>query len=129
VSGGFRAPIGFAPVLADKFVPFAVGLDANGRVVKGGTPIRGVLIVSKLHAIGEIVDVMTAGEIVEAGGGAAGTTVLAAGITVTGVAATGILQAAGGAGTKPIGMTVEGGSLANTRLIVRCDPTRVNDAA
>lgn len=129
VAGGFRAPMGFAAVASDLNVPWAVGLNASGQVVKGTDPIRGILILTKTKAIGEIVDVMTHGEIVECGGGLTGATALAAGITVRGVAATGILQAAGGAGTKPVGVTVEGGTVPNTRLVVRVDPTRINDAA
>jgi hypothetical protein len=128
-SGGFRAPLGFNAVTADLNVAWAVGIDGNGRVVKGTDPIRGILVLTKTKSIGDIVDVMTHGEIVEVGGGAAGTVALALGITVRGVAATGILQAAGGAGTKPVGVTLDGATPATTRLVVRVDPTRINDAA
>jgi hypothetical protein len=129
-AGGFRAPLGFNAVAGDLGVPWAVGVDANGRVVKGGTPIKGVLVITKVKSIGDIVDVMTAGEIVEAGGGAAGTTALATlGGIVWGAAATGQLSQTGGAGTKPLGFTVDGNTVPTTRLIVRVDPTRVNDAA
>ena len=118
--GGFRAGIGFAAVLADLNVPFGVGLDANGRAVKGSgtTGVIGVLIVTKTKAIGDIVDVMTAGDIVEAGAGAAGTTALAAGIPVYAVPGTGLLTATS-TGNVRVGWTVEGGVVATTRLVVR----------
>lgn len=129
-AGGFRAPLGFNSVNADLGVPWAVGVDGNGRVVKGGTPIRGILVLTKNKNVGDIVDVMTHGEIVEAGGGAAGTTALATlGGTVFGAAATGQLSQTGGAGTKPLGFTLDGATVATTRLVVRADPTRANDAA
>jgi hypothetical protein len=77
VSGGFRAP------LADSYTgsetPIGVGLDVNGRVVPGAgeTGVVGVLIKTLDAAAGDIVDVMTAGEIVEFDG-AAGTNYFAA---------------------------------------------------
>lgn len=128
-SGGFRAPLGFNTVNADLGVPWAVGLDANGRVVKGGTPIVGVMVLTKNKSIGDIVDVMTNGEMVEVGGGAAGTTALTLGGVVRGVAASGILQMAGGAGTKPVGMVLDGATPATSRVVVRVNSTAVNDAA
>lgn len=46
---------------------YGVGLDSSGRVVKGvgTTGVIGVLVLTKARKAGEIVDVMTAGEIVE----------------------------------------------------------------
>lgn len=117
--GTHRASIGFTPVAGDLNKIFAVGLDASGRVVKGAgtTGLVGVLVIDKIKAIGDIVDYMDRGEIVEAAN-SDGVTALAAGIPVFGVGATGIVQAAGGVGTKPVGHTVEGGTISSTRLVV-----------
>jgi hypothetical protein len=106
-AGGFRAP------LADDFTEdlstaIGVGLDSNGRVVRGAgdSGIVGVLILTRNHRAGDIVDVMTDGDIVEFGGNP-GTVYFAA--------------AAGGAiattGDARVGHTVEG-----ERLVVRVMP-------
>lgn len=117
-AGGFRAPLA-----ADraKVVPApveGVGLNVNGRVVVGGgnTGVSGVLVTTKAHKAGDIIDVMTDGEIVEFGG--------VAGTTYFTRSDTGALVAGGAGGAPPaavagvtfrrIGHTVEGG-----RLIVR----------
>lgn len=86
ISGGFRAP--FAADWAGALgTPVGVGLDASGRVVQAGgqTGIVGVVVVNGqvksdgtrvLDAkgrAGAIADVMTAGEIVDCTGLAAGT--------------------------------------------------------
>jgi len=118
VSGGFRAPSAIAWVEADLAKIFAVGLDTSGNVVKGGgnTGIIGVIVLTKAKAIGEIVDVMTSGEIV----GAAlsdGTTGLTAGTAYYGVIASGLLSATATA-NKKVGHTVEAG-----RLVVRVAAT------
>lgn len=73
VSGGFRAPLA-ADLPATAIIaganttgdPLAVGLDTNGRVVPGAgtTGIVGVLVTTKNMKANDIVDVMTAGEIV-----------------------------------------------------------------
>lgn len=122
-SGGFRAEAGAAWTAADLNKIFAVGLNGSGRVIKGAsvTGIIGVVVVTKAKAIGEILDVMTSGEIVEAAL-SDGTTPLAAGINVWGVGASGILAVATAVGNKRIGFTVEGGAIANTRLVVRVTP-------
>jgi hypothetical protein len=88
-----------------------VGLDVNGLVVPGAgqTGVVGILILTMNKGAGDIVDVMTDGEVVEAG--------LAAGTTYFAAAADGVISAsapaAGAAGVK-VGHTVEAG-----RLIVR----------
>ena len=126
-SGGFRAPMGITMLAADLNKIFAVGLDSSGRVVKGNgnlTTVVGVLVVDKVKAVGDIVDVMTDGEIVEAAL-SDGTTAIAAGIPVYAVPATGLLSVTPTANTK-VGFTVEGGVIAQTRLIVR---VRSNTAA
>lgn len=71
--GGFRAPLAadFDPDLLHHVV--AVGLDTDGLVVTNGpsnvgtTGLVGVLVLTKARKAGEIVDVMTAGEITEFG--------------------------------------------------------------
>jgi hypothetical protein len=118
-SGGFRAEIGFAAVTADLNKIFGVGPNASGRMIKGGgQSLAGVLVLTKTKAIGEVVDVMTHGEIVEATL-SDGTTVIAAGVKVYADTTTGLLGVAAGIGKKPIGYTIEGGSAMNTRLVVR----------
>jgi hypothetical protein len=74
VSGGFRAPLA-AAWTTDIATPIGVTLDGNGRVVKvsAGDTARGVLVVDSAKAAGDVVDVMTAGEIVDCTGLAAGT--------------------------------------------------------
>lgn len=114
LSGGFRAPVAGAWASADLAKPFAVGLNASGQVVKGAgnSGILGVLIVTSVKAAGDIVDVMTHGEIVEATL-ADGTTALTAGTAYYGVPADGTLSATATA-NKKVGHTVEA-----TRLVVR----------
>ena len=68
IAGGFRAPLAAAITApADIGVPRAVSIDANGRVVFGGAAaaICGVMVADQAKAANEIVDVMTAGEIVD----------------------------------------------------------------
>lgn len=104
--GGFRAELAEAIVADDKNVAYGVGLDSSGRVVLGAgeTGVVGVLIAHSAKVAGDIVDVMTDGEIVEFGG-AAGTAYFAN--TTTGAIST------TDTGTR-VGFTAEG-----TRLIVR----------
>lgn len=90
-SGGFRARLAADWAAADG-TPVAVGLDVNGRVVPGaGTSgIVGVVVLVGFHKkAGDVVDVMTHGEIVEVGD--TGFTGRAAGIAVYGVPGTGAL--------------------------------------
>jgi hypothetical protein len=116
--GTHRAPVAAAWVTADLNKIFAVGLNASGQLVKGGgvSGIVGVLVVDKPKAVGEVVDYMNAGEIVEAAL-SDGTTPIAAGVTVYGIAASGLLSVTS-TGNFPVGHTVEGGAVANTRLVV-----------
>lgn len=109
-SGGFRAPLAFATVAADVGTIIGVGLDANGRVVRGGgnTGVLGVICPTQARPVGAIEDVMTSGEIVDVDGLAAG--------TVIGSDAAGAIAAAA-AGATRIGHTVEA-----TRLVVRVRP-------
>lgn len=105
--GSFRAALDVAWDASNIGVVTAVGLNANGHVVKGAgnTGIRGVLVVNEAKAAGDIVDVMTAGEIVEADG-------LTAGTAYFGVAASGVVNTTN-TGTA-LGFTVEA-----SRLVVR----------
>lgn len=75
LTGGHRAPLAAAMSGADLRVAHAVGLDANGRVVKGGgnTGVIGVLVLTKAKNAGDIVDVMQDGDVVEMTGLTAGT--------------------------------------------------------
>lgn len=110
--GGFRAPLLAAIAKADKNATYGVGLDSAGRVVLGAgqTGIVGVLVAHEAKQPGDIVDVMTDGEIVEfalAGGpAAAGTSYFADNVT-------GAVTATATGGTR-LGFTVEA-----TRLVAR----------
>jgi hypothetical protein len=117
-TGTHRAPIGFTPVAGDLNKIFGVGLDANGRLIKGASVsgVIGVLVIDKIKAIGDIVDYMNSGEIVEAAL-SDGTTAIAAGVAVYVIPGSGLLSVAS-TGNIKIGHTVEGGVIANTRLVV-----------
>lgn len=74
ISGGFRARVAEAwndtGVQATTHVGkiFGVSLNSSGRVVRGGadaSAIVGVVIVQEAKSIGDVVDVMTAGEIAD----------------------------------------------------------------
>ena len=118
-AGGYRAPLAadFDPANLEKIL--GVGHDASGRVVigSGASGLKGVLVLTKARKAGDIVDVMTDGEIVEFGPsdagkvpgvdfGVAGTKYFSAG--------TGLVTSTGGAGAMYVGHTVEA-----QRLIVR----------
>lgn len=66
VSGGFRAPLAADYTGSEDVI--GVGLDSNGRVVPGAgdTGVVGVMVKTLTAYAGDIVDVMTDGEIVEA---------------------------------------------------------------
>lgn len=107
ISGGFRAPL--AAALTGQEAPRSVSLDTNGRVVVGAgtTGNKGVICQPKDRKAGDIVDIMTDGEITDFAG--------VAGTNYRGVEATGVIEAgAAGAGQVYVGHTVEA-----TRLIVR----------
>lgn len=107
--GGFRAPIDINWTKEDLNKAFAVGLNASGRVVKGEgqTGVLGVLVLTSVKNAGDIVDVMTSGEIVEMTDVTAGTVLYGA--------TDGTISATTG-GTR-LGHTVEA-----TRMIVRAVP-------
>lgn len=105
--GVFRAPLNAAYTGAAAAI--GVGINSSGRVVVGAgqTGIVGVICSPYNKAAGDIIDVLTFGELVEFGG-AAGTVYTAN--TTTGV----ISNGAASATQVPIGFTVEA-----DRLIVR----------
>ena len=108
ISGGFRAALAAAITSPDVGKLLAVGLDANGRIVKGAgnTGIKGVLVVDSPKAAGEIVDTMTDGEIVDVTG-------ITAGTSVYGVPADGVVNTTATSNIY-LGHTVEA-----SRLVVR----------
>lgn len=97
-----------------------VGLNANGRIVKGAgnTGIIGVLVINSAadNVAGRILDVMSLGDIVDTPAN------LPAGTVFVVVDSTGVVSAAAGAnptvavGSSYVGHTVEAG-----RLVVRFD--------
>lgn len=123
--GGFRAPLaadfGYTAskpdfAHADLSDVWAVGLNSSGQVVKGAgaSGIVGVLILTRPRAAGDIVDIMTSGEITEFTETDAGAAVTA-GTVYTGATATGIVDNTAASGTQiKVGWTVEA-----SRLIVR----------
>lgn len=76
ISGGFRAALAVAITETSGAgsssqigVPLGVSLNGTGQLIigttGGGTGILGVLVVDQAKVIGDVVDVMTAGEIVD----------------------------------------------------------------
>jgi hypothetical protein len=118
VSGGFRAPLAAAILAADVGKIQAVSIAAStGLVTIGGpaeTAIIGVICPDKPYAAGDMIDVMTHGEIVEATFTAG--TAFAAGALVYGHGT------AGGVGTIDVTSTtgkVIGKTIELNRLVVR----------
>ena len=92
LSGGHRAPLGFQLVAADLEKPIPVGLNASGRVVRGAgnTGVIGVLVLTQIKNLGDIVDVMQDGELVDCVGvGPAGTRLFASAAGVVSTTNTG----------------------------------------
>lgn len=121
--GGFRAPLAadFDPDNLEKVL--GVGLDTNGRVVVGAgqTGVLGLLVLTKARKAGEVIDVMTSGEITEFGpsdeNSVPGTDFGDPG-TVYYSDASGVVTDTNAEGSLRVGHTVEG-----QRLIVRCEQT------
>ena len=107
ISGGFRAVLAVALDATKVGVPLGVGLDGNGRVdnTAPASGVLGVLVVDSPKVIGDVVDVMTSGEIVDVEGLAAGTVYFAD-------------AAAGAIGTDNTDVRV-GHTVEATRLVVR----------
>lgn len=109
-TGGFRAALNADQAKTSGGLPLGVGLNGTGKVVVGAgtTGVIGVLCTTKDLKAGDIVDVMTAGEVVECAG-------LTAGTTYTANTTTGVLTSGAASATQtPVGFTVEA-----TRLIIR----------
>lgn len=121
--GGFRATLAADFPAASVEKVLGVGLDSNGRVVVGAgqTGVLGLLVLTKARKAGEVVDIMTSGEIVEFGPSDAesvpGTDFGDAG-TVYYCDANGLVTDTNADGSLRVGHTVEG-----QRLIVRCEQT------
>lgn len=123
--GGYRAPLA-ADWPANKVEHVVgVGHDANGRVVVGSgvTGVKGVVVLTKARKAGEIIDVMTAGEIVEFGPSDSGSD---AGVDF-GTAATEYFSDAAGVvtDTSATGSFYVGHTVGAQRLIVRVNTTAV----
>lgn len=116
-SGGFRAPLAAAIAIADVGKVFAVSIDSSGRALIGGpavTAISGLICAVRAMAAGEMVDVMTAGEIEEVTETAG--TALVLGLPVF-AHADGTIDDTAASGVA-VGITVTRA----TRLVVRCGP-------
>lgn len=114
MGGGFRAPLAVAIPSTDAGKVQAVGLNSSGQVTIGAAAavgIKGVICPVRAMAAGEIIDVMTDGEIVNATMTAG--TAMVAGVDVWGAFATGLVTQTQGTGAY-IGHTVE-----LDRLVVR----------
>lgn len=114
MTGGTRAPLAAAWPAGDLNKVVGVGLDANGRVVRGAagnTGFIGLVCLTQVKNAGDIVDVAQDADYVEMTGLAAGTTYYldAAG------ALTATAPAAGVSGVR-VGFTVEA-----TRLVARVE--------
>lgn len=112
ISGGFRAVLNADYTGAA--APIGVGLNASGRVVVGvgvaAVGIVGVICQPKDRKAGEVIDVMTSGELVEFAG--------VAGTAYTANTTTGVISSAAASATQvAVGFTVE-----LSRLIVRSVP-------
>jgi len=116
VSGGFRAPLVAAILTADVGKIQAVSISASGVVIGGAaeTAIIGVICAVKAMAAGDIIDVMTSGEIVEALTTAGAAFAAGAIVSVATGASTGLVASAAG---KVIGR-VAGPEI--DRVIIRC---------
>jgi hypothetical protein len=68
-NGGYRSPLAADYLTDDVERILGVGHDSSGRTVKGAgqSGVTGVLVLTKARKAGEIIDVMTSGEIVEFG--------------------------------------------------------------
>lgn len=117
VSGGFRAPLNADLPATSKTGngnPLMVTINGSGRVVPGAaaTTVRGVLCTTEDKKAGDIVDVMTSGEIVEMAD-------VAAGALLTGLNTTGVVDDVAPSATQfAVGWCVEA-----TRAIIRVAAT------
>lgn len=108
VSGGFRAKLNAAIAASDVGKIQGVSINTSGRVVIGGaaeTAIQGVICPVVAMAAGDVIDVMTHGEIANATHTSG--TAFTAGALVNVTGTTGAVNVTGGAGTKVIGRMIE----------------------
>lgn len=126
ISGGFRAPLAADFLGGTNGVDFgkvyAVGLNTSGQAVlgSGNTGVVGVMVLTEARYAGDVVDIMTHGEIVDLNTATPFDNFAAApvaGDTYYGTAAGGI-TATSAAGVMPVGFTVEA-----KRLVVRVGKT------
>lgn len=120
MSGGFRAPLAADWLAADLNKVVGVGLNAQGRVVKGAgnTGVIGALVLTKVIKANKVVDVMQDGEIVEMDVNHAG---IVAG-TKYYFDATGALVA--GAPAAGVNGVLAGWTVEATRLVTRVRPVQ-----
>lgn len=113
-AGGFRAALAADFPKTDIKTVFGVGLNASGQVVKGAgnSGMLGVLVLTKKQEAGDVVDIMTAGEIVDFGGNP--------GTAYYADPTTGVVNATSAAGKYRTGSTVRG-----DRLVVRFNETAI----
>ncbi len=122
VSGGFRAVLNAAIASADVGKLFAVAINGSNRVIRTAIPatadIIGVICAVRPMAVGEVVDVMTHGEIVECLETAG--TAFTDGAKVYGHTDGTVDDTA--ATSKYIGQVVEAQGTAGKRIVVRMNP-------
>ena len=113
VTGGFRAKLAAAVILADVGVIKGASINSSGLVVQGASALgtyRGLICADVVFAAGQAIDVMTNGEIVEV-------PTFTAGQAIYVDVATGLLTATAGS-NQYVGHMVELG-----RLVVRLSRT------
>lgn len=119
ISGGFRAPLAADFTTAANYGKvYAVGLNTSGQVVigAGNTGIVGLMVLTEARYAGDVVDVMTSGEITDLNTATPFDNFAAAPVAGTvyyGVTADGTINTTATA-NKRIGWTVEA-----KRLVVR----------
>ena len=110
-AGGFRAPLAADLSKTSGGNPIGVGLNNLGQVVPGAgnSGVKGVLCTTRDMKAGDVIDVMTNGEVVEC------VAPIVAGTTITADTTTGALDVTAADATHvAIGFTVEA-----ARLVVR----------
>lgn len=115
MGGSFRAALAAAIVADDVGKVFGVSINSSGRAVLGGSvasAIKGVICAVKPMAIGDIIDVMTDGEITNFTDNAGAA--VAAGADHFAAIATGVVSVTSTSSPQYVGHTVEAG-----RLVVR----------
>lgn len=106
-SGTHRARLAANWLAADVGVIVGVGLDANGRIVKGAgnTGVVGVLVLSKVRNAGEAVDILKRGEVVGGAQVIVGTAAVAG--TSYSISAAGVVTATAAGVRGTLGYTAE----------------------